>query len=84
MKKLGSATGTSRLTELTAHGDYIPFHVSAHNIPTALVNAELCLAMGFGVRIGSGNNICRRVADAEIQYFALLDKNVQGVHQLFD
>jgi hypothetical protein len=84
---LTSANGVPRRdshAEVAGHGDDLTLHVTKDNVPAALVNAERRLACGARVGVGRRNDVCGRVADSQVQDFALLNDGVEGVHDLLN
>jgi hypothetical protein len=49
---------------------------------TALVHGKLPQAMFSSITVGLHNNPSRGITNPKIQDFALLDKHVEGLHQL--
>ena len=58
------------------------FHVSDHDVPASLIDAEGGLAASHGVFICSRDDPSWCIADSQIENLALLNEHMQGVHNL--
>lgn len=66
------------------HGNGLSLQVTLLSRVAALVDREGSEAVLARVHVGLGDDPGRRVTDAEVQDLALVDKRIQGVHQLGD
>lgn len=66
------------------HGDDIALKVTAQYAPPTLVHLEGHLGMAAGIRVGLGDDPGGCVGDAQVHHLALLDEDVQRVHELLD
>ena len=49
-----------------------------------MIDAELSLAGGAGISVGSRDDVRRSVADTQVQDLALLDNSIKRIHDLLD
>jgi hypothetical protein len=85
--KLAAADDVPRCqshAEMSAHWDDISFKVPEHHVPSPLVNTERSLAVLTSISVGSRDNPCRSIGNAQVKHFALLNQDVQAVHHLFN
>lgn len=73
-----------RHPEMPRHGDDIALKVAAHHVPSALVDGERCFAVRARIRVRRGNDPRRRIRNPEVHDLALLDEDMEGVHDFLD
>lgn len=76
--------GRERHAKVARHRDDVALKVAQHDVPPPLVHAERRLAVRAGIGVGRADEPRWRVRDAQVQHFALLDQDVQTVHDFFD
>lgn len=73
-----------RHAKVPRHRDDVALKVARHHVPPPLVHAELRLALFARVRVGRRHDPRGRVADPQVEHFALHDEDVECVHDFFD
>lgn len=69
---------------MARHGDDVALEGAVQDVPPALVDAERGLSVLDGVGVCRADDPRRTVRDAEVEDLALLDENVEAVHDLLD